>query len=171
MATTDLRIPRSAPRAVGLTHARPALAGLAAAAGTIHLVAVVEHLGAEWELAAFFALVGIAQLAAAWVIYRNGAGERLLKLVALGSVAVALLWVFSRTTGVPFAPEAGTVAKVGVGDTIATLLELAFAAIVALIVSRGEQSVTWLSSAIGTRLTIAVLSLSLMLGVFGGHEH
>ncbi len=168
---TDVPITRSASPVVGPAHARPALAGLAATAGAIHLVATVEHVGAEWELAVFFALVGIAQLAAGWLIVRNAAGERFLKLAALAGVAIALLWIFSRTAGVPFGPEAGTVSPMGVGDTIATLLELAFAALVALIVARGEQAVAWLSSAIGIRLTVVVLSLSLMLAAFGGHEH
>lgn len=169
--TTDAWISRSASPVVGLAHARPALAGLAATAGLIHLVAIVEHVGADWELAAFFALVGIGQLAAGWLLYRDAMGKGLLKLVALASVAVALLWVFSRTTGILVGPEAGEVSAVGIGDTIATLLELAFAALVALVLTRGERSVAWLSSAIGIRLTVLSLSLSLMLAALGGHEH
>jgi len=168
---TDVTIERSARRAVSLPHGALALAGLAATAGVIHVVATVEHVGVEWELAVFFAVVGAAQLAAGWRIYRNGADARRLALVALGSVALALLWGVSRTTGMPLGPEAGTVAKVGVGDTIATLLELAFAALAGMILWRGEQRVAWLSGGMGTRLTFAVLSLALMTAALGGHEH
>lgn len=168
---TDVPIERSAPRSVSLPHGWMAMAGLAATAGVIHLVATIEHIGVEWELVAFFALVGAVQVAAAWRIYRNAADARLLGLAALLSLAIALLWIFSRTTGIPFGPEAGEISPVGVGDTIATALELAFAALVAVILRRGEQRVAWLSSGIGIRLTFAVLSLALMTAAVGGHEH
>ncbi len=168
---TDVPIERPAARVVGLPHGALALAGMAATAGVVHLVAMVEHIAEDWGLAVFFALVGAAQVAAGWRIYRNAADARLLKLVALGSVAVALAWVWSRTTGMPFGPEAGRVAKVGVGDTIATLLELGFAALAAVVLTRGEQAVAWLSGAMGVRLTCAVLSLALMMAAVGGHQH
>ena len=168
---TDVPIERSASPAVSLPHGTLALAGLAATAGFIHVVATVEHVGVDWELAVFFALVGAGQLAAGWRIYRNGTDARLLTLVALGSVAIAGLWVWSRTTGMPFGPEAGGVVKVGIGDTVATLLELAFAALAGVILWGGEQRVAWLSGAMGTRLTFAVLSLALMMAALGGHEH
>lgn len=171
MATTEVTIERPASRIDVLPHGALALAGLAASAGVIHLVAMVEHVGADWELAVFFALVGSAQLAAGWLIWRDLAGARLLKLVALGSAAIALLWVLSRTTGVPLGPNAGEVSPVGVGDTIATVLEVALAALVAVVLRRGQERVAWLSSAIAIRLTFAVLSLALMLAAVGGHEH
>ena len=168
---TDVPIERAVARSVSLPNGALALAGLAATAGVIHLVATVEHVGVDWELAVFFALVGAGQLAAGWRIYRAAADARLLALVAAGSVAVALLWIFSRTTGLPFGPEAGNVAAVGVGDTIATLLELVFAALVGVVLWRGEQRLAWLSSGIGVRLTFALLSLALMTAALGGHEH
>lgn len=168
---TDVPIEGPASQAVGLPHARLALAGLAGTAGMIHLVATVEHVGVEWELVFFFALVGAVQVAVGWRIQRDAAEPWLLRLAALLSLGVALLWVLSRTSGIPFGPDAGEVAAVGVGDAIATALELAFAALVAVILTRGEQAVAWLSSAIGVRLTFAILSLALMLAAFGGHEH
>ncbi|CAN5275347.1 hypothetical protein BH20ACT16_BH20ACT16_04330 [soil metagenome] len=170
MATTEVPIERHASRVSGLPHGTVALAGLAATAGVIHFVATVEHISADWELAVFFALIGAAQLGIGWRIFRDGGDSRLLKLAALGSLAVALLWVFSRTTGIPFGPESG-VSKVGVGDTIATVLEFAFAALVAVILWRGPQRVAWLSGGIGMRLVPAFLSLSLFMAAVGGHEH
>lgn len=160
---TDLPLRRHSSRLLGLQHTRIALAGLAASAGLIHLVAAIEHVGSDLRLAVFFGLVGIGQLAAAWLIHRDRADELLLKLVAAVSIALALLWAVSLTAGI-FAEIAE--------DTLAALLQLAFAAIVAVIVTRGEQRLAWLSSAIGIRLTVIVLSLSLMLALFGGgHEH
>lgn len=162
---------RPATAVVGLPHGALALAGLTGTAGLIHFVAMVEHIGVEWELALFFALVGAVQVAAGWRIYRGEDDARLLKLVAVGSVLVALLWVFSRTTGIPVGPQAGSTSEVGVGDTIATLLELASAGLAGTILWRGDQRVAWLSSGLGIRLTFAVLSLALLMAAFGGHEH
>ena len=168
---TDVPIERPASSVVDLPHGALAPAGLAATAGVIHLVAAIEHIGVDWELGAFFAVVGAGQLAAGWRIHRNNLDARLLALVAGASVVIALLWIWSRTIGMPFGPEAGRVVKVGVGDAIATLLELAFAALATLVLTRGEQRVAWLSSGMGMRLTCAVLSLSLLLAATGGHHH
>jgi hypothetical protein len=156
---------------VSLPNGGLALAGLAATAGVIHLVAAIEHAGISWMLGVFFALVGTGQLVVGWWICRSPQDERMLKLAAVGSAVVALLWVFSRTTGVPFGPDAGKVSSIGVADTIATLQELAFAAIAAVVVWRGDHRLARLSGALGVRLTFAVLSLTLLLAALGGHEH
>lgn len=168
---TDVPIERPASHAVSLPHGWLAMAALMATAGLIHLVATVEHIGVEWELVVFFGLVGAVQLFVGWRIYRNDAPPRMLTFAALLSLGVALLWVLSRTAGIPVGPDAGEVAAVGVGDTIATALEFAFAALVGVIAMRGEQRVAWLSSGMGVRLTFAVLSLALLMAAFGGHEH
>ena len=168
---TDVQIPRPLARSAPASHAGPALVALAGVAGFIHVVAAIEHADEPWTLPAFFLIVGTAQLVAAWAIRRNPRDERLLKLVAAGSVGVALLWIVSRTTGVPFGPDAGEVQSAGVADTIATMLELGLAVLVAVIVRRGERAVAWLSSPMGVRLTFALLSVTLMMAALGGHEH
>jgi len=164
---------RSSPRPGGLPGVMRALAGLLAVAGVIHVVATVEHVSEDQLLGVFFALVGVGQLYTGWRIYRERYDQRLLKIVAVANVAIALLWVLSRTTGIPFGPEAGRISSVGVADTIATLQELAFAAIVVLLVRRRERGapLAWLSSTMGTRLTSAILSATLFMAALGGHEH
>ena len=168
---TDVPIARAVTRAVPDHAAGVALTGLAATAGLIHLVAAAEHVGVDWSLGVFFVLVGAGQLLAARLVHRDPRDARLLTLVAAASVAIALLWIFSRTTGVPFGPDAGEVESVGVADTIATLLELGFAALAAAVLWGGGRAVAWLSTGMGIRLTFAVLSLALMLAALGGHEH
>jgi hypothetical protein len=169
--STRVSLDRPPPTYAGLSHCGVALSALAATAGVIHLVAAIEHVAVSWMLGVFFALVGTGQLVAGWWIQRSPQDERMLKLTALASTAVALLWIFSRTTGLPFGPDAGKVSSVGVADTIATLQELAFAAIVAVIVWRGERRLAWLSGPLGVRLTFAVLSLTLFTAALGGHQH
>ncbi len=97
----------------------------------------------------------------------------MLRLAALGSVIVSLLWVLSRTTGIPFGPEPGR-AAVGVADTIATLQQFALAAIVVALLRRptaGSPTLAWLNSGMGTRVTTALLSATLFIAAVGGHEH
>jgi hypothetical protein len=168
---TGVSLDRPAPSYAGPPNCSVALSALAATAGVIHLVAAIEHVAVSWMLGVFFALVGTGQLVAGWWIQRSPQDERMLKPAAAGSAAVALLWVFSRTTGLPFGPDAGEVSSVGVADTIATLQELAFAAIVAVIVWRDERRLAWLSGPLGVRLTFAVLSLTLFTAALGGHQH
>ncbi len=150
-----------------------ALSGLALTSGTIHIVATIEHADVNLLLSAFFALVGVAQVFAAWWIFRNPDDERMLKLAALGSVIVSLLWVFSRTTGIPFGPEPGR-AAIGVADTITTLQQFVFAALVVVLLRRreaGDRRLPWLSGHIGARLTPALLTASMLMASIGGHEH
>jgi hypothetical protein len=166
-STQPVSRPTSAPGVAS------ALAGLVATAGVIHVVATVEHITEDQLLGVFFALVGTGQLYAGWRIYRRRYDQRLLAIVAVANVAIALLWVISRTVGVPIGPESGRISAVGVADTIATLQEFAFAAIVVVLLRPRERGspLAWLSSALGTRLTSAILSASLFMAAIGGHEH
>ena len=102
---------------------------LAIAAGLIHAVAAVGHASEYWGHAAFFALLAVAQVAWGVIVYR-GAGRRLLATGAAGSAAVALLWLVSRTAGLPLGPDAGAPEAVGPLDALATLDELATVLIV-----------------------------------------
>jgi len=150
-----------------------AVVGLALTSGTIHIVAAVEHVDVNVMLSAFFALVGVGQIVVAWWLFHKPDDRRALRLAAVGSVIVSLLWVFSRTTGIPFGPEPGR-AAVGVADTITTLQQFALAAIAVAVLQGPEQrgrGLQWLSSAMGARCTSAMLSATLFIAAVGGHEH
>ena len=148
------------------------MSGLALTSGTIHLVAAIEHVGDNALLGAFFAFVGAAQLCAAWWIFHRHESARVLGLVAVGSIAVSLLWVFSRTTGIAFGPEPGR-ASVGVADTITTLQQFALAAIAVALLrnSAGDRGLAWLGGPLATRMTFALLTTMMLLAAVGGHEH
>lgn len=150
-----------------------AITGLALTSGTIHVVAFIEHVGLNWQLGAFFALVGVAQVLASSWIYRNPDDTRMLKVTAAGSVVVSLMWVFSRTTGIPFGPEPGR-AAVGVADTITTLQQFILAAIVVASLRRrdGEgQPLSWMGGALATRIMFAFLTSTMLMAAIGGHQH
>jgi len=165
------REPRGRASGSGVTAL---LAGLAGVAGIIHVLAAIEHLDDGWTLVVFFALVATGQLLGAWWIYHRPDDQRVLGATAVVNVAVALLWIFSRTTSLPFGPDAGRVISVGAADTIATLQELTFAMLVAAVLwqpERRQRRLGWLSSPMGTRLTYAILSATLFVAALGGHKH
>jgi hypothetical protein len=99
------------------------VAGLAGSA-VIHAAVVPEHL-AEWSAAGvFFVLLATAELAAAGLLFLPAAGSIAPLAAAAVSLGPLLLWLGSRTTGMPFGPEAGEPEAVGVADVAACLLEV-----------------------------------------------
>ena len=99
--TTDV-----SPRPAGAVASRvsPALldaVGLyAAAAG--HTVAALVHLSHGVTITAFFLAAAAAQVAVAGRIGRGTAGAALVGAVLLGTLALVLLYVASRTVNLPF---------------------------------------------------------------------
>ena len=145
---------------------------LAIAAGLIHAVAGVSHFGDYWLFAVFFAVPAPAQIAWGVLVYR-GAARSLLVAGAWGSAGVALLWLVTRTVGLPIGPHAGAPEAVGPLDALATIDEQAVVILVLALlrwpslrphVIRFARRV---GPAVGISLTMASL-VSLTLGV---HAH
>lgn len=169
----ELPVPQSESEALHLTGTVLALSGLSLSAGTIHLVAIVQHLDSTWTLPLFFGLLGAGQFYVAWAAYRRPADHELLVVAAATSVIVALLWLLSRTVGLPFGPEQG-VSSIGVSDTIASIEEVAFAVIAVGVVrdpDRSERRLAWLASPMGLRVTLMCVSSTLFIAALGGHKH
>jgi hypothetical protein len=107
---------------------RPAPAPLAvavscAAAGGIHLSVIVDHWQVDPLYGAFFLLTAAAQLlAAGWVLLRPS--RQVLRLVAVGSAALVLLWLQTRLLQIPLGAEAGEREAFGVLDVSSAALEL-----------------------------------------------
>ena len=106
---------------------------LAIAAGLIHAVAAVTHFGEYWLFGSFFAVLAVAQVAWGALVYR-GAERSLLVVGAWASAGVALLWLVTRTVGLPIGPHAGHPQTVGPLDALATLDELAIVLLVLALV-------------------------------------
>lgn len=92
-----------------------------AAAATIHLAVIAEHLEESAALGVFFLLLSLAQYAYAVAVVVRGTGG-LLRLGLAFHVAVVLLWAYSRTVALPLG--LGPREPVGVADLVATVLEL-----------------------------------------------
>jgi hypothetical protein len=72
----------------------------------------------------FFVAVALAQLG--WVVAVVSNPTRTVYAVgALGNALIAVTWLTSRTSGLPFGPGAGEPEPVGIADAVSTAFELA----------------------------------------------
>lgn len=113
---SDVGGPRSHEESVA------AAALLAGAAGVIHASVILEHFGESISTGVFFVAATAFQLlwAAAVLTWpRRG----LLGAGAAGNAAIMLVWVASRTVGLPVGPEPWTREAVAFPDLLATFLE------------------------------------------------
>jgi hypothetical protein len=116
-----------APRQRATAQRRP-LALLLGAAGclvaaAIHLDVAPEHFGESGLYGAFFLAIAAAQVGAAGLMLSRPTPASL-RLVALGNVAVVLLWAWTRVVGIPLGPAAGETEMVGLLDVLAGAAEL-----------------------------------------------
>jgi hypothetical protein len=118
--------------------------------------------------ASFFALLSPIQLGWGFLVCTRRT-RHLLFVGALLSVLVALLWVMSRTTGLPLGPEPWHPEEIGALDVTATVDELTLAL---LLLTQGFMGRRTGSHAIVFALkTLGVISIVLSaLTLLGGHH-
>ena len=102
---------------------RLTLAITSVAAGWIHAVVVPEHLHGSTLFGTFFAVTAAFQVAwAALVLLRRD--PLVVTLGAVANGALVVLWIVSRTVGLPIGPEPWMPEHIGSLDVTATVLEL-----------------------------------------------
>lgn len=146
------------------------LCGLAWASGIIHIHASIDHLQESVVHAAFFVALASAQFGWGAVLYRSPTA-RLVLFGAGGSVAVALLWLVSRTIGLPIGPEAWTPEPVGILDVVATVDEIMLALLGCERVGLIRYGARPNSQPFLTAAALGVMLLSCVALVPGGHAH
>lgn len=93
-------------------------------AALIHLWVIPEHFEEWWGYGAFFLVAALAQGIYGAVLLR-WPGQRLLLLGLVGNSLIVVLYLLTRTIGIPFfGPEAGEVEGIGVVDVCATSSEV-----------------------------------------------
>jgi hypothetical protein len=128
----------AAPAVPIVTHARtratllPLVAMAGAAAAAVHFVVMPEHFEEATMYGAFFAAAATSQLLYS-VLLLARPSRTLLAAGAFGNVSIALLWLVTRTIGIPLGPAAGSTESFGGLDVLATIFELT-AAIGAIVV-------------------------------------
>jgi hypothetical protein len=111
-----------------MDHARhPALISVAAIlsliAALIHVWVMPEHFAEWWGYGLFFLVVALAQALFAVAILRVPS-PTLVWLGILGNLAIIVLWLITRTIGIPvFGPHEGEVEEVGLIDVASKVVE------------------------------------------------
>ena len=107
------------------------VAGLSLGAALVHLWVIPGHFAEWWGYGVFFSLVAGFQGLYGVALLR-WPGRRLFLLGIGGNLAVVLLYVVTRTVGIPFfGPHAGEVEAVGMLDLSATMAEVALVIVLA----------------------------------------
>jgi FtsP/CotA-like multicopper oxidase with cupredoxin domain len=102
-------------------------------AASMHTWVMPDHFEEWWGYGVFFLLVAVAQGLYGVALLRRP-GPFLFLLGIVGNLAVVVLYVVTRTVGIPFfGPHAGVVEEVGVLGLSATVMELAL--VIALVAS------------------------------------
>ena len=156
--------------------AQASLAALSMAAAAIHFAVMGEHFAEYVAFGVFFSVVAWSQ--AVWAVGVIVLPSRRLLLVGLvGNALVILVWLTSRTTGLPIGPEAGAPEPAAFVDVLSTILEVAIVAGTAMLVLRGRPTPSmrglpvWLGLA-GLVIALAVLTTwSVAAGATSGGEH
>jgi hypothetical protein len=121
---------------------RFAVAVASAGAATIHFAVIDQHFAEYWLFGVFFVAVALAQLG--WVVAVASNPTRTVYVVgALGNTLIAVTWLISRTTGLPFGPGAGEPEPVGIADAVSTAFELAIVVGTLLLVRGLELRRSW----------------------------
>jgi hypothetical protein len=165
--------PAPAPSSV-VADAIRIVAWLSLAAGAIHAIAMIDHFSHYWLYGVFFLVLTYGQVLWGIALLRRPVGERALATGAIANVAIVVVWLVSRTVGVPIGPDAGRPEAVGSIDVAATLDQLVLAAYVAAIVRPRLRSGRGFRTLMGchrTRIAIALGSASLFAAMLGGHHH
>ena len=152
---------RSIGRELRLTFG---LASLSAA--LIHVMAGIHHF-AEWWLFGFgFMVMAVAQAASAASLAFSNASLPNYAAAALNA-AIVVLWIWSRTLGLPIGPDAGDPETIGIADVMATVTEAVIIA-GALMSIRGARA-TALSAVSNAAMLTFVAGALTGFGHFASH--
>lgn len=138
------------------------------ASAVIHAAVIPEHL-TEWPAAGvFFILLTAAELAIAGLLLAPLRQRTVLHAATVTSAGPLIVWLYSRTAGMPFGPEPGIPESVGVPDILACTLEVvSLLAAVALLHPSRRLSARSPASPHVRGLIVVALICATVIGVAG----
>src|SRR5215212_10471169 len=143
--------------------AQPVYLGLAAmslAAAGIHFAVMGEHFKEYAAFGIFFSVVAWYQ--ALWAVGIAVRPAKWLLITGLvGNALVAVVWVVSRTAGLPIGPDAGVAEPTGGIDVLSTVLEVLIAVGCAMLLGRPR----WVNSLRGRTGVVTLTVFVLMVAV------
>lgn len=167
MTSASRPVPASGPRADPDRNPARVLSAIAvasAAAGAINIAAASTVGRTSAQNLAFFAAIAAVQIG--WgAVALVRAPRWWLALGAAGNLVAGVIWVVSRTAGLPAGPEANVKLHVGFPDTLATVLEAAIVVGAVALMIRGQGPAR--SVARSPRVTVAAAVIVGVLGLFG----
>lgn len=118
---------------------------LSLTAGFAHLWAASGHLAVWWGYGAFFVAVGLAQTFYGFLLLCGP--HPLFHAAAIwGNVGIILLYVVTRTSGIPIGPHATVIEDPGLFDMTTTLMELGLVFVLVSRLSNAQR--TWTMNAL-----------------------
>jgi hypothetical protein len=152
---------------------RNATGVFSAGAGAIHFAVIQSHFEEYWAFGVFFATAAWLQILwAMWVVARPGRVAALTGIAINGAITV--VWIISRTVGIPFGPEPGVAEAVEFVDVAATSLQvLAVLGALGLLTGSGAGRAVARGAVVSTTLAlglaVAVLTTAAIIS-FTPHE-
>jgi hypothetical protein len=140
------------------------IAVASAGAGVIHLAVAPAHLKEWLPFGVFFICLGIAQLAWSAFVWTRPT-RRLVLAGAIANAGVVLLWLVSRSSGLPIGPEHWSPEAIGFPDKVCTSFEVLVVLGAALLLRGRDRELGRSGSAIarlapvlvGAPLTVAAI--------------
>jgi hypothetical protein len=143
-----------------------AVAALSFGAACLHGSVIVSHFREYVLFGLFFAIVAPLQIAWAQLLRRAPPQRRLLAAGAIANALVVVVWLVTRTVGLPFGPERLEAEAAGLKDVLATGSELVIVALAAVLLARTRRTPP--AFAVAGAWTLAAVGLVAAL-VGGGH--
>ena len=141
---------------------------LSFAAGLIHVIAAVEHMSEFWLFGVFFAVLAAVQLGwGGWVFAHPGSSVLMIGVYL--AWAVVILWMCSRTVGLPIGPTPWQPETPGALDVAATSDEIVLALLALTLV--GEDGVVSRMLRLARGPAVALLVFTGVALLTGAHHH
>lgn len=164
--TNPAELSSKRPLFSGVLIARAAVAFVLLGAAAIHFILAPSHFDEDVLYGWFFIVMGIGQMAGAVALLVKRA-RWVFVSVALGNLVIVLVWLVTRTIGIPVGAETGSIEPVGIPDVVATTLELlAVAGVVFLIVAAPRIHLGQIHRALGSAIVVGCAGLVLGAVVF-----
>ena len=125
-----------------------------------------QHFAEYVAFGVFFSVVAWSQ--AVWAVGVIVQSRGLLLVGLVGNTVVILVWLFSRTTGLPIGPEAGAPEPAAFIDVLSTILEVAIVAGMAILVLRERPAPSMRGLPVRLGLAVLVITLAVLTTVRGG---
>jgi hypothetical protein len=144
------------------------VAGVSWAAAFVHGAVTSAHFAEYWLFGLFFAVLAMLQFGwGAWIYQEPRAGR--LWLGAIGNLLVVLLWILSRTVGLPVGTDAWQPEAIGFVDLMATLDEVGIA-VMAIGLLAGPRFFDGIARRqLWESLALTLMVLSLLGALTGAH--